>query len=157
MDQVQIAVQPSLKQIKNLTKNIGKETMIKNINYWINNDSKTAKWYKAVSELIPPAIDKNTPRELAVITHRLRLGYRANWEIITEIDRPCNHCDTNTNMPLLHYLLQCPHTASFRNNINTPEDIYSDEATKIACNIAKHITQNNDFYANTLTTHPPLR
>ena len=130
--------------------------MIKNINFWVQNDSRSAKWYKNVSGLDPPAIDRHTPRELAVIIHRLRLGYRANWEIITNTDRPCSHCEADTNTPLLHYLLQCTHTQTFR-NINAPDDIHTDEALEIAYNIAKDVTQNTHVHANTLMAYPPPR
>lgn len=123
----------------------------------MDNNSRSATWYKKVTELIPPAIDKHTPRELAVIIHRLRLGYRANWEIITNINRPCNHCEEETDSPLMHYLLQCTHTSTFRNNIIIPNDIYSAEATEIATKIAKDITQNNHTYANILVQYPPPR
>ena len=156
MDQVQITVQPSLQQIKNLTKHTSRETMIKNINHWVQNDSKTAKWYRKVSGFEPPAIDKHTPRQLSVIVHRLRLGYRANWEIINNINRPCAHCDTDTDSPLLHYLLKCTHTHTFRNT-NTPDDLHSDEAIDVACDIAKSITQDLDAHADTLLAYPPPR
>ena len=55
--------------------------------------------------MIPPAVDRYTPRELAVTIHRLRLGYKANWEIIPDVDRPCKHCGEDAPRPLLHYLL----------------------------------------------------
>ena len=38
------------------------------------------------SDLQPPPIDKYSPRSLAVIIHRLRLGYKANWEIVEGTD-----------------------------------------------------------------------
>ena len=130
--------------------------MIKNVNQWVQNDSKTAKWYKKVTGFEPPAIDKHTPRQLSVIVHRLRLGYRANWEIITNTNRPCAHCDTGTDTPLLNYLLQCTHTHTLRNT-NTPDDLHSDEAIDIACDIAKSITQDLHAHADTLLAYPPPR
>ena len=157
IDQVQIAIQPSLQQIKNLTKNTGKQELINNVNLWVMHDSKSAKWYKKVTELIPPAIDKHTPRELAVIIHRLRLGYRATWEIVTHTNRPCNHCGQDTDAPLQHYLLQCPVTNAFRNNINIPQDMHSEQAVVIACDIAKNITENHHMFSNTLLAHFPPR
>ena len=151
---VQFIVQQSLQQIKNKTKHIHKKTLKENINFWINNNSRSAKWYYSTTELIPAPIDRNTPRELAVIVHRLRLGYKANWEIIENTNKPCKHCEADTVTPLLHYLLECQHTQQFRTNINTPID---NQDIDTACNIAKTVTQNFEIYANTLLTYPPPR
>ena len=73
IDHIQIHIQPSLQQIKNKTKHIGKTELTNNVKLWVEHNSETAKWYYNVTELIPPPIDKYTPRELSVIIHRLRL------------------------------------------------------------------------------------
>ena len=100
--QVQINVQQSLQQFKNNTKQIWRKSLKDNVNYWVDQNSRSAQWYHKVSDMLPAAIDKHTPRKIAVIIHRLRLGYRSTWEINTEINRPCTHCDSDTNKPLLH-------------------------------------------------------
>ena len=157
MERVQIALQPSLQQIKNSTKNIYRETLTSNVKKWVDYNSQSAKWYYKATDLIPPPIDKHTHREIAVMVHRLRLGYRASWEIINNIERPCTHCDENTSKPLIHYLNNCVHTSNMRNNIATPDDENTEEAFNTACNIAKNITQNYHMYTGTLTSHPPPR
>ena len=157
MERIQIVLQPSLQQIKNSTKPIYKDTLIKNVKLWVEHNSRSAKWYYKTTDLIPPPIDKHTHREIAVILHRLRLGYKANWEIINNTVRPCNHCNEETGNPLIHYLNNCTHTSSMRQNIATPNDEDSEEAFITACNIAKNITQNYQIYADTLIQHKPPR
>lgn len=44
------------------------------------------------------------PRREAVI-HRLRLGYRCNWEINVCVPKACDHCYLVEE--LLHYILEC--------------------------------------------------
>ena len=159
INQVQLHIQPTLQQIKNKTNRISKKSLIDNVNLWVGNDSLSAKWYKLATELETPIIDKNTPRSLAVIFHRLRLGYKANWQITTNTNRPCNHCNLDTQTPLIHYLLQCSHTTTFRNNFNTPLnlDFNSQEAFNTAALLAKNITQNLDTHKHTLLNFPPPR
>ena len=154
---VQINVQPSLQQLKNQTRHISKKSMTDNINFWVGHNSRSAKWYNKATKLEPPPVDKHTPRELAVIIHRLRLGYKANWQIIAGVNRPCEHCENDTNEPLLHYLLECQHTRTLRNNISVPSDIHADASTDTACSIVKQITDNLEYHSNTLITYPPPR
>ena len=157
IDRIQIHIQQSLQQIKNKTHHISKTSLINNVKLWVEHNSRSAKWYFQTTDLIPPPVDRHTDRELAVVIHRLRLGYRANWEIVTNTIRPCNHCNTDTESPLLHYLLQCPHTNNFRTSLHISNDINSNEALDTAYKIAKTITQNYETYANTLTLFPPPR
>ena len=159
INQVQLHIQPTLQQIKNKTNKISKKSLVDNVNFWVGNNSLSAKWYRLTSDLETPIIDRNTPRSLAVIFHRLRLGYKANWQITTNTNRPCNHCNLDTQTPLIHYLLQCHHTATFRNNLNTPPnlDLNSHEAFNTAALLVKNITQNLDTHKHTLLNFPPPR
>ena len=157
IDRVQINIQQSLQQLKNTTKTLVRKDLTDNVRFWVQQQSNTATWYYKVTELIPPPIDKHTSRELAVIIHRLRLGYRANWEIVANTIRPCSLCDTENDTPLLHYLLKCQHTQPLRLNTNIPQDIYSEEALETAYTIAKNITQNPEAFQNSLLQHPPPR
>ena len=81
---------------------------MEDIQNWVNQNSPSARWYHMTSDLQPPPIDKYTPRSLAVIIHRLRLGYKASWEIVDGIYRPCQHCHDVLQHPLLHYLWNVP-------------------------------------------------
>ena len=89
--------------------------------------------------------------------HRLRLGYMANWEIIDNIERPCNHCNEDTRNPLIHYLNKCDYTRNMRQNIATPSDKDTKEAFNAACKIAKNITQNFEMYTDALLNYKPPR
>ena len=87
IDRVQYTIQPSLQQVENLLKNPVQEALVQDIHFWVNQESPS--WYKMTTELKPPPINKYTPRHLAVIIHRLYLGYKANWEIIEGIIKSC--------------------------------------------------------------------
>ena len=82
IDRVQYTIQPSLQQVKSLLKNPVHEALVQDIHFWVNQESPSATWYKITTKLKPPPINKYAPRHLAVIMHRLRLGYKANWEIV---------------------------------------------------------------------------
>ena len=157
INQVQITVQPSLSQLKHNTRIQSRNIMIENANRHIQQGSYTAEWYKRVSEHNPYPMDKQIPRQLSTTIHRLRLGYKANWQIINPEPRNCKHCDELTDAPLLHYLLKCQETRTLRNNTNTPQDIYSREAKLAAADIAKNITENIEQHCELLLSHPPPR
>ncbi|XP_068236930.1 uncharacterized protein [Palaemon carinicauda] len=106
IESVQVHIQSALPQIKNEIKPQLKENLIKELHKWIGNDSPSSTWYKWDTELEPPPIDRYTLREQAVCIHRLRLGYKANWEILDNNQRPCEHCDVIPQQTLLHYLLE---------------------------------------------------
>ncbi|XP_068234259.1 uncharacterized protein [Palaemon carinicauda] len=122
---VQMHMQPALQQIENKIKSQLKHNLIKELHKWIGNGSPSTTWYKWATELEPPPIDRYTPREQAVCIHRLRLGYKANWEIVDNIQRPCEHCDVTPQHALLHNLLECRETTQLRGdlqiNTNSPQ------------------------------------
>ena len=93
-----------------------KTSMQKEIKNYAIQGSPSANWYIQATELIPHPVTKNTPRKMAVIIHRLRLGYKATWQMLEGINRPCNYCDEEPESPLLHYLLDCLHTVTLRGN-----------------------------------------
>ncbi|XP_064110237.1 uncharacterized protein LOC135218022 [Macrobrachium nipponense] len=72
--------------------------------------SNTAKWYVDTTSLQPHDIPKDMSRALAVIIHRLRLGYQCTWQKIVGDPRPCKYCERIPEEPLEHYLLDCPET-----------------------------------------------
>ena len=49
-------IQPSLSQYKGYTKHIPQQTIIQNLNYWVDQNSPTATWYKNTTELQPPPL-----------------------------------------------------------------------------------------------------
>ena len=72
--------------------------------------------------------------------HRLRLGYHCATEIFRN-QAICNHCETPTAAPLLHYILQCAETASIRRQGNFPdedEDVARSTATRLIANAPIH-------------------
>ena len=154
IDRVQYTVQPSIQQVKNLLKGPVQEALTQDIHFWASQGSPSATWYKMMTELTPPPINKHTPRQLAVIIHRLRLGYKANWEIIEGIIRPCEHCQHDTEHPLRHYLLECPETTVIRANHAIVQDIASQEALQAATKVAREASLDHHRF---LLERPPPR
>ena len=150
-------IQPSLSQYKNLTNHIPKKAILNNLNHWINQGSASSTWYKNTTKLTPPPIDRYTPRNLAVIISRLRLGYKCCWEVVQPREMQCQYCDTSPCHPLYHYLLECPTTHTFRTNLNNLVQASHPNAAKDASIVAQHILSNLDTHQNTLTNHPPPR
>ncbi|XP_068224012.1 uncharacterized protein [Palaemon carinicauda] len=152
---IQVHIQPALQQIKNKIKTHPKDNLIKDLHMWAENGSPSATWYKWATELEPPPIDKNTPRKQAVCIHRLRLGYKANWEIREDIQRPCDHCGDTPQHALLHYLLECRETAQLRGDLLV--DTNAPEAGKAAATLAKAIVESFDTHSQLLSRLPPPR
>ena len=106
---------------------------------------------------MPHPVVRDTPQWLAVTTHGLRLGYKANWEILENNIRPCAHCNLDTDRPLLHYLLECTETSDLRNEIDAPGNLHSQEALDTATKLTKHIVESLQNYTDILNTLPPPR
>ena len=142
--------------IKNTLKQTNRTNIEKEVTHWANNNSRSAQWYTEATKFELPPIYRDTPRHLAVTIHRLRLGYKANWEIVEPIIRPCEHCQTQTEYPLLHYLLQCPNTQNLRPHMQAL-DPANPEANLIAAGQVKDIMDNIETHIQTLTDFPPPR
>ena len=153
---VQINIQPSISQIKKMIAPIIKKNMDDDIKFHANQGSPSANWYLMSTGLTPHDITKHMPRELAVIMHRLRLGYKANWQIVARVNKPCSHCDEETEHPLLHYLLDCPFTANLRGNRTLP-DVEHPNSTVEAAKLCKEINENIGNYSRLLLEFPPPR
>ena len=156
IDRVQITMPLSILTIKNTLKQTNRTNIEKEVTHWANNNSRSAQWYTKATKFELPPIYRDTPRHLAVTIHRLRLGYKANWEIDEPIIRPCEHCQTQTEYPLLHYLLQCPNTQSLRPHMQAL-DPANPEANRIAAGQVKDIMDNIETHIQTLTDFPPPR
>ena len=87
----------------------------------------------------------------------LRLGYKANWEVIGNIIRSCAHCNLDTKTPILHYLLECTETSNLRNEMDIPGNLHGQQAKDTATKLAKHIVENIQNYTDILNTLPPPR
>ena len=154
---IHITLHPTQSQIKSSTASIIHKITLQNHKNYIRV-SPSAYWYQLSTKYEPPPISKSTPRKLAVILHRLRLGCKCNWEIVQSVDRDCNLCQTNTNNPLLHYLLECNTTNPLRTITNTPTTHATHyNATNIATNMIFSIIQNIQNAQNFLIHHPPPR
>ncbi|XP_068234183.1 uncharacterized protein [Palaemon carinicauda] len=155
IESVQVYIQPALQQIKNKIKPQLKENLIKELHKWIGNGSPSATWYKWTTkqELLP--IDRYTPGEQVVCIHRLRLGYKANWEILDNNQRPCEHCDVTPQQALLHSLLECRETTQLRGDLQI--DTNSPQAWQTAATLGKAIVENIETRRQLLTRLPPPR
>ena len=145
INNVQIKIRPTTSQVRNMMAPAKKAYMNEDIRWHANQGSPSASWYLLATDCKPHDVTKHTPRELAVIIHRLRIGYKANWQIIDMVDRPCNHCNTETDSPMLHYLLECPQAAKLRGNRILP-DIRHPNSTNEAAILCRKITEEMDLY-----------
>ena len=115
------------------------------------NSSQSARWYQKATEYKPNNITKTMPAKLQNIILRLRLGFQCTWQKINNASRdPCNYCDEQNDLPLLHYLLQCEATSNLRQTIGiarmSPSDISAeDTATHMIQKIVSKITQFEQF------------
>ena len=153
---IQINIQPTTSQIKSMLAPRVRKIMQDDIKSHVIQGSPSANWYLDATELVPPPITKDMPRELAVIIHRLRMGYKANWQVVNNVNRPCKYCDDLPDSPLLHYLLECPHTAILRGNITLP-GIQDPNSSHAAAKLCKEIVENIDTHSALLLDSPPPR
>lgn len=66
--------------------------------------------------------------------HRHSLGHHCASKIQIE-EYVCDRCEAQTNVPLLHYLLECPETALIR---NVDHDTNEDTAVAVAETSNRH-------------------
>ena len=157
IDRVQITLQPSRQQIKRLMEPITKNSITEDVKSRAQQGSQSALWYTKATDLLPHPVIRGTPRWLAATIHRLRLGYKANWEVIGNIIRPCAHCNLDTETPILHYLLECTETSDPCNEIDIPGNLHGQQAKDTATKLVKHIVENIQNYTDILNTLPPPR
>ena len=144
-------IQPSLSQYKGLTKSIPRRDILQHLNYWVDNHSASAQWYKSTTNLTPSPTDKFTPRDVAVMAACLRLGYLSCWQVIQPINpQKCKHCEVIPPFSLFHYLLECPSTHTFRANLGVLVDSHHTEAKNHAIKVAQNILSNLDSHIQTL-------
>ena len=153
---VQIHIQPTISQVKKSLLPTIKKIMHDEIKAQASSGSPSSNWYLQATELLPHPVTRGISRKLAVIIHRLRLGYKASWQTIDVAARPCNYCDESPESPLLHYLLECPQTADLRNNRPAP-NMQDPESIIIAAKLVKNIIDNIEIYEDLLTEMPPPR
>ena len=153
---VQLRVQPSLSQIKSLANKHLTKSISNHHSLWVGRGSDSANWHKAATNLTPPPIFPTTSRKLAVIIHRLRLGYKCNWQLEEPLDRPCDHCSNITTAPLLHYLLECPETQSLRSGFS-PTNSQAPDAIQSATLLVRDIIENIETHSELLCSLPPPR
>ena len=157
IDRVQITLQPSRQQIKRLMEPITKNSITEDVKSRAQQGFQSALWYTKATDLLPHPVIRGTPRWLAVTIHRLRLGYKANWEVIGNNIRPCAHCNLDTDTPLLHYLLEYTEISDLRNEIDIPGNLHDQQAKEAATKLVKHIAENIQNYTDILNTLPPPR
>ncbi|XP_069992289.1 uncharacterized protein [Penaeus vannamei] len=123
---------------------------------WVHAGSPSALWYKLVTDYNPPFATA-TSRQSAAIFHRLRMGYRCNWEIYLRTTKACQHCDTVTNEPLLHYILDCTHIRHLRSPtyISSDRRDHSENLRLAACCLWEMFETPDAL--TTFTANPPPR
>ena len=121
---------------------------------WLAVESRSTRWYQAATKGEPTPVTAYTPRWLATVISRLRLGYLCNWEIIEGRERACQHCGQETGESLLHYLLDCVHTTSLRRGTTVPEGT---SRLLEAATVVAHIMEEVETHKDTLAAFPPPR
>ena len=154
---VHITIQPSISQLKTQINKHQTKEIYNNHKFWVNNDSYSANWYAKATNLLPHPISRHINRKLAVTIHRLQLGYQCCFELIENNIKPCVHCKQLPSNPLLHYLLECPHTRSLRAGDNTTYNINNVLAHTQAPILVLKIIDNLHLHSTLLTSHPPPR
>nr|XP_027223265.1 uncharacterized protein LOC113815374 [Penaeus vannamei] len=125
-------IPPSSSQIKKTIRQNFQREIINQHLACVNKGSYSASWYKTVTNYQRVNITNTMPREQVVIIHRLRLGYKCNWEIAERVLRECTYCQQETTEPLLHYLLSydialaTSSAQEFAKRLleNTPQDLF---------------------------------
>ncbi|XP_063590245.1 uncharacterized protein LOC134767129 [Penaeus indicus] len=107
-------ITPSLSRLKKQVRRATYEVLLIEHRAWVIAGSPSANWYKIVTDYNPPFSVTTLPRKSAAVYHRLRLGYRCNWEIDIKVPRPCTLCTMITDEPLIHYILDCPSIQQLR-------------------------------------------
>ena len=133
-DKPPFALPPSLAQWKKrlatatLTASVQRRTALQ-------NTSDSIRWHALSTRDLPPVPPRLCRRD-QVTLHRLRLGYRCNWEISHRTDRDCAHCLRTTDLPLIHYVIECPKT---RDAFGTRHETDCDNAHELAATAHQHI------------------
>ena len=133
-------------QVKKLMEPITRNGITEDVKNRAQQGSHSARWYSKATDLLPHPVVRDTPQWLAVTTHRLRLEYKANWEILENNIRPC-----------AHGLIECTETSDLRNEIDAPGNLHSQEALDTATKLTKHIIENLQNYTDILSTLPSPR
>ncbi|XP_068250342.1 uncharacterized protein [Palaemon carinicauda] len=147
---ISIILNPSHEQFKSAMNAYSQTQLHSSIRQALFASSKSAKWYINTTNLAPHDLPKNMFRKLAVIYHRLRLGYPCSWEIIHPEDRQCRYCEAVPALPLEHYLCHCPETTNLKQNLGQGVPHTAEQVTA-------HILKNIETLAGFLRSYPPPR
>ena len=114
-------VVPSRALVKSATKKAGRLLTKQDVRCQTANGSLSATWYTIATTDTQP-LANTLPRHTRTRLHRLRLGYHCEAEIFDTLPRTCEHCNTPTHAPLIHYIEDCPRTAPYldRHSQNAP-------------------------------------
>ena len=117
----EVQVQPSLAQVKSLTRRNAQATARQEHAEEAAHGSQSANWYHSATNLQPLAVPASTPARARADLHRLRLGFLCCRER-RGLLHTCEHCEKESGTPLLHYLLECPATAGIRDRDHDLDD-----------------------------------
>lgn len=92
-------IKPSLGSLKSRAWATAKEIARTKHLVWVETGSPSATWYQIVTDHETITIPKSLPTREAVIIHRLRFGYRCNWDFVVRVPKGCDHCDDLVDEP----------------------------------------------------------
>lgn len=116
--------------------------------------SPSLQWWTTATERRPTPVDKYTPRWVATIISRLRIGYKCSWEVVERSTRDCSICGADTSEALWHYLLDCPNTQVLRHG--RPPIVGLTRAAAAAVT-ARHVVDHISTHMDFLKQVPPPR
>ena len=122
-----------------MAKEYEKKSQIENHQMWTDKNARSATWYRQA-----------TTRNLQMIIHRLRLGYKYTWEIVHPEETECKYCKQVTEEPLLYYLLECKVTDDLPRTVRKPPHDANmpdatEKVTEIVFSIIEHIEEVKDM------------
>ncbi|XP_063590519.1 uncharacterized protein LOC134767451 [Penaeus indicus] len=149
-------IKPSLSNIKSRARETTKEISKIQHQVWVQAGSPSATWYSIATDYIPITIPKSMSRRDAVIIHRLRLGYRCNWEIQFRVPKACSHCHDIVEEPLIHYILECPVLNSIRSRHLQDIPHNQEELLQVAALSSKTFLESEERF-KIISRFPPPR
>ena len=122
----------------------------------VEGGSPSAVWYSRATRYEPLSISESISPTVRTRLHRLRLGYKTTRQICEQFEgEECRHCEEWVREPLLHYILQCPATASLRPPGMIVPPLDEPEATVAASTLL--FTAGTDVLAKLVSATPPPR
>ena len=110
LPQITIPILKSTSQVKATTKALINKELTPEVAWRTTRISPSANWYYIISGIqkLLDFLARHTRTRL----HRFRLGYHCFTDM-RGTKHTCEHCNTGTDTPLIHYIKDCSRTAPY--------------------------------------------